>query len=112
MLGAATSQQELEGLGVAPLPSLRTIERILERASLTCPPVRLARRLAQTDYPGPQAHDSNQLHQVDIVGPRHLKGDQTPYYFLVCKGAFDQAISMEFVRSREREGVLTFLIRA
>jgi len=112
VLGAATIRQALEGLGISPLPSLRTIERLLERASLTGPPVRLARRLAQTNDPGPQAHASNQRHQGDVVGPRYLQGDQTPYDFLVCKDAFDQAIDIECVRRRARQGLLTFLIQA
>lgn len=37
LLGAATIRQELEALGLSPLPSLRTIERVLERSHLTCP---------------------------------------------------------------------------
>jgi hypothetical protein len=36
---------------------------------MSCPPVRLAQRLPKTAYPGSTAHDSNQLHQVDVVGP-------------------------------------------
>ena len=69
LLGAATIRRELEMLGLSPVPTTRTIERILERAGLSCPPLQLAPRLAQTDYPGPQARATNQLHQVDVVGP-------------------------------------------
>ncbi len=112
LVGAPTIREELKSLGLAPLPSLRTIERILTRTDLTCPPVRLARRLARTDYPGPQAHDSNQVPQVDVVGPRYLQGDKTAYSFLVCKDRFDQAVYIEFVRSRETDTVLAFLVHA
>jgi putative transposase len=111
-VGAASIRQELAALHLTPLPSLRTIERVLQRANLTSPPLRVARRLAQSDYPGPKAHDSNQLHQVDVVGPRYLKGDRTAYYFLVCKDTFDQAVYLEFVASRAMEHILTFLIHA
>jgi putative transposase len=110
LVGAPTIREELKRLGVTPLPAIRTIDRILARADLTCPPVRLARRLAQSDYPGPQAHASNQRHQVDVVGPRSLKGDKTAYYFLICKDRFDQAVYIEFVDSREMNRVLTFLV--
>jgi len=48
------------------LPGLRTIERVLARNGLTLPRVRLARLLPQHIYPVPQAHDSNQLHQIDL----------------------------------------------
>lgn len=111
-IGAGSIREELRALGLTPLPSVRTIGRILKRAGLTNPSVRLARPLAQSDYPGPQAQDSNQVHQVDVVGPRYLKGDKTRYYFLVCKDVFDQAVSLELVKGRRMDGVLAFLIRA
>jgi len=91
LVGAVTIRAELKALGHAPLPALRTIEGIVARAGLTCPPLRLARRLAQSEYPGPAARDSNELHQVDLVGPRHLYGDATDYYFLICRDVFDGA---------------------
>jgi transposase-like protein len=112
LVGAAQIRAELERLDYSPLPSLRTIERIVTRAGLTCPPLRLAPRLARSQYPGPQAQDSNQVHQVDVVGPRYLKGDKTRYYFLVCKDVFDQAVYLEFVNCRSSQTVLTFLTHA
>jgi transposase InsO family protein len=111
-IGAAIIREELRTLGLTPLPSMRTIGRILKRAGLTNPSVRLARSLAQSDYPGPQAQDSNQVHQVDGVGPRYLKDDKSRYYFLVCKDVFDQAVYLELVKGRSMDGILAFLIRA
>lgn len=112
LVGAAQIRAELEKLGYSPVPSLRTIERIVNRARLSCPPLQLAPRIARTEYPGPQAQDSNQVHQVDFVGPRYLKGDKTRYYFLVCKDVFDQAVYIEFVASRSSDTVLAFLVHA
>ncbi|WP_428776505.1 integrase core domain-containing protein [Vibrio sp.] len=111
-IGAATIREELRTLGLTPLPSLRTVGRILQRAGLTNPSLRLAQTLARSDYPGPQAQDTNQLHQVDTVGPRYLKGDKTRYYFLICKDVFDQAVYTELVKSRKMDGILAFLIHA
>lgn len=111
-IGAAAIREELRTLGLTPLPSVRTIARILKRAGRTNPSLRLARPLAQSDYPGPQAQDSNQVHQIDVVGPRYLKGDKTRYYFLVCKDVFDQAVHLELVKGRSMDGILTFLIHA
>ena len=111
-IGAASIRKELRTLGLTPLPSVRTIARILQRAGLTNPPLRLAQSLARSDYPGPQAQDTNQLHQVDVVGPRYLTGDKTRYYFLICKDVFDQAVYTELVESRSMDGILTFLIHA
>jgi putative transposase len=112
LVGATQIRAELTNLGYAPVPSVRTIERIVNEAGLSCPPLTLAKPIARTEYPGPQAQDSNQVHQVDFVGPRYLKGDSTRYYFLVCKDVFDQAIYMEFVASQNSDTVLAFLIHA
>ncbi len=111
-VGAATIQTELKDLGYTPLPTLRTIERILQRANLTSPPLQLARRVSHRAYPGPQAHDSNQVHQVDLVGPRYLQGDKTKYYFAVCKDAFDQSVYLEFLDGTTLEHLLPFLVHA
>jgi putative transposase len=111
-IGAAQIRAELEALGCSPLPCLRTIERIVARAGLSCPPLRLAPRIARNEYPGPQARDSNHVHQVDVVGPRYLKGDSTRYYFLVCKDVFDQFVYIEFVNSRRMDVVMDFLVHA
>lgn len=111
-IGAPTIREELRSLGQRPLPSTRTVARILNRNGLTSPSFGLARPLVQGDYPGPKPCDSNQVHQVDAVGPRYLKGDPTRYYFLVCKDAFDRAVYMELIEGYNMEGVLTFLIHA
>jgi transposase InsO family protein len=64
---------ELDELGVWPLPSLRTINRILNRHGLT------HRRTGHYEpkgkpYPKLPAVIPNQTHQGDFVGPRYLKG--------------------------------------
>ena len=112
LLGAPTIAQELKNLGFTPVPTLRTIERVLQRAHLTSPRLRLAQHLPRSEYPGPRATDSNQVHQVDLVGPRYLTGDKTKYYFYICKDAFDQAVYAEFHAGNAAELVLSFLISA
>ena len=112
LVGAATIYAELKELHYTPLPTLRTIERILQRANLTSPPLRLARRVPDSTYPGPQAHDFNQVHQVDLVGPRYLSGQKTKHYFLICKDVFDQAVYAEFVVGCPMEQILQFLVHA
>ena len=71
--GAQAILWELEDLGVKPLPSLRTINRILSRNELT------HRRTGKyeakgTPYPKLPATRPNQTHQADLVGPCYLKG--------------------------------------
>jgi transposase-like protein len=71
--GAQAILWEMEDLGVEPLPSLRTINRILSRNGLT------HRRTGKyeakgTAYPNLPSLRPNQTHQADLVGPCYLKG--------------------------------------
>ena len=71
--GAQAIHWEMEELGVMPLPSIRTINRILNRHSLT------HRRTGKyeakgTAYPALPSLRTNQTHQADFVGPCYLKG--------------------------------------
>ena len=71
--GAQAILWELEDLCVAPLPSLRTINRILSRNDLT------HRRTGKyepkgTPYPKLPVLQPNQTHQMDMVGPCYLAG--------------------------------------
>jgi putative transposase len=112
LIGAPQIRAELEALGYTPLPGVRTIEHIISRAGLSCPPLRLTPRITRNPYPAPQAQDSNDLHQVDLVGPRYLTGDSTRYYFLICKDVYDRAVYMEFARSRKMDTILDFVVHA
>ena len=71
--GAQAILWKMEDLSVMPLPSERTINRILARNDLT------RKRTGSyepkgTLYPVLPAESSNQTHQADLVGPRYLKG--------------------------------------
>jgi putative transposase len=112
LLGAPTIVQELKQLGISPVPTLRTIERVLERAHVTSPRFRLVYRIPKTQYPMPKADDTNLVHQVDLVGPRYLNKDKTKYYFYICKDVFDQQVYVEFWAGNSMETVLNFLVRA
>ena len=107
--GATAILAELKVLGIRPLPCERTIERVLHRNGLTALRVRLAPLLPRQDYPGPQARTSNQLHEVNLVGPVYLKGRSHRYYIWVGKDAFDGAVCMRLACSRRMDEVLWFL---
>lgn len=71
--GAQAILWEMEDLGVDPLPSVRTINRILARNDLTHK--RTGRYEAKgTTYPALPSVLPNQTHQADFVGPCYLKG--------------------------------------
>jgi putative transposase len=109
LTGATAIRAELKVLGIRPLPCERTIERALQRHGLTAPRVRLAPLLPRQQYPGPQARASNQLHEVDLVGPIYLKGQRQRYYIWVGKDAFDGAVCLRLAGSRRMDEVLRFL---
>ena len=78
--GAQAILWELEEQGIQPLPSLRTINRILSRNDLT------RRRTGRYEpkgarYPNLPAKVPNFRHQADFVGPRHLRGKADPLRF-------------------------------
>jgi len=71
--GAQAILWEMEDLGVIPVPSERTINRILARNNLT------HKRTGPyepkgTPYPVLPVGRPNQTHQADLAGPRYLKG--------------------------------------
>ncbi len=109
LLGATAILAELKTLGIRPLPCERTIERVLERNGLTAPRVRLTPLLPRQEWPGPQARASNELHEVDLVGPVYLKGSGHRYYIWVGKDAFDGAVCLRLASSRRMDEVLWFL---
>jgi transposase InsO family protein len=109
LIGASAILAELQALHIRPLPSVRTIERVLERNGISVPKVRLAPYLSTTTYPAPLATESNQLLQVDSVGPIYLKGNRQRYYILVGRDAYDGAVCLRIYRSRKMDVILDFL---
>jgi hypothetical protein len=112
LAGAPTIRHDLECLGYSPLPSLRTIERVLRAAGRTSPAFRLQPQVASSDYPHWQLTHSNQRHQMDLIGPRYLKGSRRQWYFLVYRDVYDQAVYVEFQPKPKMETVLAFVVRA
>lgn len=71
--GAQAIQWEFKDMNINPIPSLRTINRILQRNNLT------HRRTGKyipkgTPYPKLTAEFPNHIHQADFVGPLYLSG--------------------------------------
>lgn len=112
LAGAPTIRHELAGLGYEPLPSLRTIERILRRGERTSPGFRGQPCASSSTYPVAPAKLSNQRHQMDLIGPRYLKGSRRQWFFLVYRDIYDGAIFIEFQPKPRLETVLAFVVHA
>ena len=65
--------------------------------------------LPHQEYPGPQARASNDLREVDLVGPIYLQGSGHRYYIWVAKDAFDGAVCLRLAGSRRMNEVVWFL---
>ena len=106
-VGASAIAWELDKLG-APVPPLRTIERILARAGVTerkRPPRRAAKGIP---YPAPVAERPGDVVQVDLVGPRHLDGGVRFHALNQIDVASHQA-GIEIVADRADERVIAGL---
>lgn len=71
--GAQSILWYLEDMALLHIPSLRTINRILKRKGLIQPRDKRYRPKGKV-YPAIEAKRPNYLHQMDIFGPRYLKG--------------------------------------
>lgn len=112
LAGAPTVRYELACLGYETLPSLRTIERVLQAGERTSPAFRPQPCAVSSDYPSRRATGSNQIHQLDLIGPRYLKGSRRQWFFLVYRDIYDQAVYVEFQPKPKMEIVLDFVVRA
>jgi hypothetical protein len=72
LIGNRAIRGELERLGIEPLPSPPTIQRILAHAGLTHP---VGAGSASAYYPWPTAWDVNAIHATDII-TRHVRGGE------------------------------------
>lgn len=83
--GAQAILWQLKDWNVEPVPSLRTINRILRRHDLTHK--RTGRyRPKGVPYPAPEASRPNDVHQADFIGPRFLHSgtDKSRFYVFNC----------------------------
>ncbi|MGH2804937.1 MAG: hypothetical protein ACRDL4_18140 [Thermoleophilaceae bacterium] len=74
-IGAEAIAWELEKLGISP-PTTRTIERILARSGAARRSRRERPSAKGVPYPTPPCEAVGDLHQADLVGPRHLDGGE------------------------------------
>lgn len=107
-VGAPAIAWELEKLG-AGMPPLRTIERILQRAGVT-DRKRPGRRLPKgIPYPAIATERAGDLHEADLVGPRHLAGG-VRFYALNTVDLAPHRAGIEIVEDKADEGIVRGLV--
>ncbi|MDQ3720323.1 MAG: hypothetical protein M3350_06025 [Actinomycetota bacterium] len=92
-IGSDAIAWELSKLEVE-APCTRTIERILAREGLVRPRRRERPKSKGLPYPTPSAERVGDLHQADLVGPRHLHGG-LPFVALNCVDIVPHAAAIE-----------------
>jgi hypothetical protein len=66
---------ELRRIGIEPIPHRWTIERVINKEGLARPRRRQAGYVSKgVPYPSPADPEPGAVHQIDMVGPRHLDG--------------------------------------
>jgi putative transposase len=106
--GALAIQWQLEQLGVAPLPEVWTINRILKRHRLVGQPTYQPRG---TPYPTLPAPGPQIVHQLDLVGPRYLTGGQR-FYGVHVMDAHSNAVALAAMPSKRALDVVDALVAA
>ncbi len=106
--GALAIQWQLQQLGVAPLPTIWTINRILKRQGLVGKPSYLPRG---TPYPALVPQCPNDVHQLDLVGPRYLQG-ASRLYGVHLIDAFSNAVALAAVPSKRDTDIVEAVVAA
>lgn len=106
--GALAIQWELRQLGVAPLPAAWTINRILKRHGLVARPRYTPRG---TPYPAVVARRPHHVHQLDLVGPRYLRGGAR-FYGVHLIDAASNAVALQAVPSKRDHEVVAAVVAA
>lgn len=96
--GAISIQYELSRRDVKPIPEIWTINRILARHGHS---KRIDRWKEPREYPEPFIH----THQMDLVGPRYIKGDGH-YYSINLIDTLTHSCHVKAVRTKSSAGIV------
>lgn len=106
-IGAFNISWHLNQQGITP-PPISTINKILKRNKLIRK--RTKYQPKGVNYPAPKVAKSNDLHQMDAVGPRYLKDDGR-FYSINIIDAYDRRCNVNPMRRKTRIDVISALIR-
>jgi hypothetical protein len=97
-IGAISIQYECERRGIKPIPSVWTINRVIARYGLSKQP---SVHKIPKDYPDLFWH----THQMDLVGPRYIKGDGR-FYSINLIDVTTHSCFVKAVRTKSSEGIV------
>ena len=97
-IGAISIQYECERRGIKPIPSVWTINRVIARHGLS---KQSSVHKTSKDYPDLFWH----THQMDLVGPRYIKGDGR-FYSINLIDVTTHSCFVKAVRTKSSEGIV------
>jgi transposase len=112
-IGAEAIRLELERRPGGAVPALRTIERILQRHGYPHRAVPF-RQGGGEPYPALRTRDPGDLHQTDLVGPRHLRGRHgvTRFYSLHTVAVVGRSVATSQARHKTAAFLCTHFVHA
>ena len=109
-IGVLAVQWELKKLGMEPVPA-PTINRIIRRNELVRKPKRYEKR--NKTYPKIELTSPNQMHQLDLVGPRYAgKGKNSRFFSFNLIDAFSNAVRIRPYSGKKAVYATDFLVSA
>ena len=93
---------------------MRTVHNILVRHNLigTQPAPQAVREIIDRHYPAHEITKPGELQQLDLVGPRYLRGSGQKYYFCNLRDVCSRRIAIELGKNRQAMTIVQALIRA
>jgi len=109
LVSAEAIHYELRDLGVAPLPSPRTIHFWLKQAG-EIEPQQKPHKASNPTYPVPPCKAVNAVHELDLKGPFYLKNSSQKYYLIVLRDVFGKKVALRVLKEKEMEQIIDFLV--
>lgn len=110
-IGAQAIHLELEALGSAEVPPVRTIHHWFVEEDLVDPPEEQCEEKKQSKpIPLPVADSVNRVQQLDLKGPLYLQGSSTKYYLVVLRDRYSHRCAIDVLDSRASQGIVDFLV--
>jgi putative transposase len=110
LLSARAIYYELQELGIAPLPSSRTIHRWLKRAGRI--PERKSQKGPNPTYPQLPCQAVNDVQELDFKGPFYLQDHSHKYYLLVLRDKVSKKTALQALVNKSMGAILDFLVSA
>jgi putative transposase len=113
-IGADSISWELNKLGIEAdkMPSIATINRILKRNGLIKKSVKTQRK-SVIPYPSPVVEKPNDVHQLDPVGPRYIKGNNgvERFFSIHLVDCFSKMVVIRQYEDTQNQTLINFLTK-